>query len=208
MKKLMLLLMAAAIAAELLSRRDAQEEPASKRNPGPGCRPVFAAKERDGKVFLSDVKGAGKTVTVPDRIDGKEVAGIGRGAFMELKGLDEVILPDQAGYIDTGAFTECPRLRKVVPGKGLKRIGRCAFDCCPALTLLDLPEGVQSLQGPMMVGDCGLQVLTVPGMETRLEDFGSFKGLIRTPEGSAAYVYAKEHGLSVEAMSKEPASNN
>lgn len=200
MKKLILLLMGAAIAAELFSRRSEPEAPAMEREARPSAPPVFKTAEECGKAVLTDVRGAGRVLAVPGEVDGKELAGIGWGAFMELGILEEVILPDQVSYIGTGAFTECPRLRKVALGKGLQRISRCAFDCCPALTELALPEGAKYLKGPLMVGGGSLQALTVPGMGTLIEGFEGFQGLIVTPEGSAADTYAKEHGIRTQSL--------
>lgn len=81
-------------------------------------------------------------VVIPDRINGKPVRVIGKGAFAGCSGVTEVRVPDTVRVIDNYAFVSCTRLAAINLPKGLEKIGEYAFDGCKSLVSLDLPSDV------------------------------------------------------------------
>ena len=56
-------------------------------------------------------------------------------------GIEEIVLPDQLKTLPPFAFKNCKNLKKVVCGKGLKKIHSCAFSGCDNLKdLIHRPE--------------------------------------------------------------------
>lgn len=66
-------------------------------------------------------------------------------AFAELPSLEEVVLPESVEEIGDGAFQSCPRLRAIHLPEGLKLLGRNAFASLPLLEGIDLPDGIAEI---------------------------------------------------------------
>lgn len=81
-------------------------------------------------------------MVIPDRINGKPVRVIGKGAFAGCSGVTDVRVPDTVRVIDDYAFASCTRLAAINLPKGLEKIGEYAFDGCKSLVSLDLPSDV------------------------------------------------------------------
>ncbi len=58
---------------------------------------------------------------------GKELIGIGEGAFKGCNNLTTVSMPDSVEYIDNAAFADCPSLTDVRIGTGLESLGNGVF---------------------------------------------------------------------------------
>lgn len=68
-----------------------------------------------------------KQVTIPDHI-----TRVGGSAF-RLSGVEELIFPDSVQIIGSHTASECPKLKRVVFGTGLSRLGAFAFGGCSKL---------------------------------------------------------------------------
>lgn len=87
----------------------------------------------DGKVRITDFRGAGPGVVIPDTIDGYPVTGIGKKAFLSKKRLRRVVLPREVREVGDWAFACCDGLREVcLPGKEI-RFGKAVFLECGSL---------------------------------------------------------------------------
>ena len=69
------------------------------------------------------------TMTIPNKIDGKVITGIGSGSFKTLNesSISKIIMSDEITKIDASAFEACVGLKEIVFSKNLKSIGRNAF---------------------------------------------------------------------------------
>lgn len=100
---------------------------------------------RDG-VEITGYKGnVGKTLTIPETIDGRPVRGIGYKAFKECDSLESVELPEGLETIDGYAFSGCVSLRNVYFPASLRTIESHAFCECRSLRKVTLPRNLQTI---------------------------------------------------------------
>jgi hypothetical protein len=109
------------------------------------------------------------TVTVPEKINDRDVISIGNGAFYYCTAVTEVVLPSTLTTIDAWAFAGCTNLEKIVipasvtsigkgafngctnlksvvfEGTALETIGEYAFQGCAALETIALPTGLKTI---------------------------------------------------------------
>lgn len=120
----------------------------------------------DGTIEILSYKGHRRFITIPEKIDGRQVSSIGSGAFRGSKNLRQVNLPEGLVKIGTeafaynanftkaeipasveeigsGAYSGNPRMRTVTFAKNskLKNIGRDAFSNLP-ITKITIPASV------------------------------------------------------------------
>lgn len=107
----------------------------------------------DGTLELTGYTGQGEKITIPSKINGKKVTGIGYGLFQENRNIVSVKIPDSIKYIDSYCFNDCYNLRSVSFGKGLSAIGVGAFENCYNLRSVIIPDSVKSL-GYLAFDDC------------------------------------------------------
>ena len=79
-------------------------------------------------------------VTIPD-----SVQRIGASAFMECKGLTAVTIPDSVTEIGSSAFDSCYNLTSVKLPAGLVSIGDSLFSWCTSLKTVAIPSGVTEI---------------------------------------------------------------
>lgn len=112
------------------------------------------------------------TVTIP-----AEVKTIGRMCFA-VTAVEEVILPEGMESIESQAFVDCNKLRKINFPKGLKFIKDRSFMNCSSLTEVTLPENLTEL-GDFAFYSAGIEQLTLPNpknvLSTGINVFGAIK---------------------------------
>ena len=59
--------------------------------------------------------------------------------------MEEITIPDTVTVIESNAFTDCRKLKKVNFGSGLTEIGGGAFASCTQLTNIDIPDTVTAM---------------------------------------------------------------
>lgn len=84
-------------------------------------------------------------VTIPEEVNGYEVAGLESGAFYLCKKVTHIHLPAMVENIGAGAFAQCQDLMNVNIPNGVKTIGEEAFTECTSLTSVSIPEGVTAI---------------------------------------------------------------
>lgn len=94
----------------------------------------FDYSVHNGKIHLTNYKGAETQVVVPDKIDGLEVASLG-GVFAENRDITSVVLPDGLTKIGAYAFDKCINLQSVNVPESVKNIERYAFRSCISLSV-------------------------------------------------------------------------
>src|SRR6058998_122056 len=94
----------------------------------------------DGTITIKGYTGPGGAVTIPDKIDGLLVTGIGDGAFSPfLVGntcVTSITIPDSVTIIGNDVFDECWGLTNVMIGSGVTSIGRDVFIFCPNVSAI------------------------------------------------------------------------
>lgn len=129
----------------------------------------------DDTVEILGYIGKRRYITIPDYIEGRQVSGIGDGAFAGERNLRRIILPHYLKYIGDSAFSgcknivtfslptgvltigeyafeNCVRMTSITLGDSLQSVGKCAFYNCGLLTSIYLPETVSSVNGTAFVG--------------------------------------------------------
>lgn len=86
-----------------------------------------------------------KNLTVPSRILGYKVTGIGDTAFSDCDQLVSIELPDEITEIGELAFQRCDQLSSIQLPDGLTKIGAAAFSGCNSLTTVEFPSGLQDI---------------------------------------------------------------
>ena len=132
-------------------------------------------------------------IEIPEKMNDREVSGIGAQAFYYCTALTTVKLPSTVTFIDDYAFAGCTSLETIVIPASVTRIGKLAFhgctslksvvflgtnveiiddfafNDCTALEEITLPEGLKSI-GNQAFGDCKL--ITSVTMPSTLESIG------------------------------------
>ena len=123
----------------------------------------------DGKTaYVEAYRGTAKEVTIPEKIQGAVITGIGNDAFNTEHHTDyntaitKVTIPNTVTSIGDSAFINCTKLESISFPTALKTIGAYAFYNCDSLTNVVVPEGVTSI-GEYAFADCDkLASITLP----------------------------------------------
>lgn len=128
-------------------------------------------KIEDGTLVRCELNGC-TTVTIP-----AEVKTIGRMCFA-VTAVEEVILPEGVERIESKAFVDCGKLRKINFPEGLQTIKDKSFMNCSSLTEVVLPETLTEL-GDYAFYSAGIEQLTLPDpkniLSTGINVFGAIK---------------------------------
>ena len=134
--------------------------------------------------MLRRYEGTDAVVHVPDGVEK-----IGRTAFRECYGVEEVFLPSSVKEIAARAFGGCRNLRRVHIPEQTLIFGEAIFQWC---------RGQGSLEELAMfsraVNEFTGQEDPLPPKESPFEDWVL---TVYTPEGSGADLYAREYGIPV-----------
>jgi hypothetical protein len=158
------------------------------------------------KGIITGYRGAGGALTIPARIDGQAVVGIGGRAFAFNTGLTSVRIPNSVISIAAHAFQNASQLASVTIGNHVQLIGAGAFQGT-ALTSLTIPNSVtrighrafsgittltdvylgnhvSSIGNDAFSGDAALAAVTFTGNAPRVIGSRAFAGLAN---GARAY---------------------
>lgn len=80
-----------------------------------------------------------KKLVLPDKVKGKKIDTIYKGAFKNNKTITEVVIPNTIEYIGEDAFRGCRNLKKVTLSKKIHKIRKNAFKDCTALSDINEP---------------------------------------------------------------------
>lgn len=96
----------------------------------------------DETVAVTEYKGTGTEVVIPDTIEGKAVTSVGAETFSWCAELKQVTIPDSVTEIGRAAFYACTGLEQITIPEGVTTIGDSAFSMCSRLKAVSLPDSV------------------------------------------------------------------
>lgn len=110
---------------------------------------------------IKKYKGTATDVVIPEKINGKTVTTIGKGAFGR-KGLTSVVIPEGVETIDQGAFS-ANSLTTIKLSSTVKQIERLAFGANKNLSKVELNEGLEYIGQQAFFSDTSLAgEITIP----------------------------------------------
>lgn len=96
-------------------------------------------------VTITGYTGTNSIVTVPDRINGKNVIGIGKEAFSGCTNLEEIKLSENVRQIGGRAFYNCSNLKQIKLPSKLKSMGSRVFEGT-GITSITIPKTLESVK--------------------------------------------------------------
>ena len=99
--------------------------------------------ERGGGVEIREYIGKKKKVTVPAKIDGKDVVSVGGFSGTNVT---SVTIPDSVTSIGNSVFAGCEKLKKAKLSKKIKTIPCYAFSGCNSLTTIKMSDKVSIIE--------------------------------------------------------------
>lgn len=114
-----------------------------------------------GGTVIRKYLGDGGKVTVPSKLDGKEVIGISDNAFRGSK-IMRAAVPSSVKTIGLHAFSGCDSLESAEIYDGVEEIGGYAFADCPKLCIVTLPDSIKEI-GSGAFNSCPNLKLTYKG---------------------------------------------
>ena len=107
-------------------------------------------------------------ITIPDKIDGKNVTKIGQSAFYYCSSLQSITIPNTVTKIDWNAFEECKQLKGITLPTGLTSLGGKAFLNCSSLKSIEIPTGVEQITTDTFRGCSSIETINITGSKTKM----------------------------------------
>lgn len=125
----------------------------------------------DDTVTITRYNGEEKNVTIPSKIDGKQVTTIGGYAFENSRQfLQSVVIPSGVVRIKERAFQYCEKLQTVTLPEGLKVLEDAVFEFCYMLREIKLPSTLEEAGTYQFQHDRNLSSVTLSPKMTRIAD--------------------------------------
>ena len=163
-------------------------------NDGEGIYRYAYKENEDGTATITDFLGPVDstktpdpyTITVPTKLDGRKVTGLGESSFSGIYSPDHpknytllsfcnqiqsVTIPESVTSIGKSAFEHCSNLDSlIINGVATSMIGAYAFASCTSLTSLSLVGSFQTIGDSAFV-NCGMTSLTIDATITSIEKY-------------------------------------
>lgn len=168
--------------------------------------PDYKYELSGGNIRLTSYCGTTQDVVIPSSIDGQSVTGLGSACFANCT-LKTIKIPGSIETIEDLAFAGIKGVTSITIPGSVKRIGVGAFANNTDLKEVILEEGVQILDNSVFEGDVALASITIPSSVKSIgEDcFRNCPGInIKTVHGSYGETYAKDNGLAITYIDKDP----
>lgn len=92
----------------------------------------------DGTAAILGYRGTDGTLNLPEQIDGRTVTAIGKKAFLSMRGITGIKLPQTVTHVDDWAFAHCTDLEEVTLPMGKLELGKALFMECDKLKSITL----------------------------------------------------------------------
>ena len=148
------------------------------KKPAPATKPLsFSTFEytimQDGNISIKGKQDISGNITIPAKIDGKNVTKIDNAAFNG-SGVTSITIPDGITSIGPDAFMDCADLKSVTIPKSMIKIENCAFVRCNSLTSIKLTDGITSIGDSAFEGCKNLTGITIPDSVTNIGAYAFF----------------------------------
>jgi hypothetical protein len=130
----------------------------------------YACSTNHGTLTITCYTGSGGAVTIPSRINGLPVTGIGDCAFLFCDQLTSITLPETVTTIGHYAFTCCCGLTSLNIPDNVTNVGDRAFQYCTGLTNVTIGNGVSSITPYEFDGCTSLTAVEIPRNVTCIGD--------------------------------------
>ncbi len=136
---------------------------------------VWEKTENGDGMVITEYMGTATEVSVPSRIKGLPVTGIGNSAFKKCISLTTITLPEGVTNIDSHAFYGCTSLTSITILNSVTSISFHAFFGCTGLTSITIPNSVTSIDSYAFQNCTSLTGITIPDGVTSI-DVDAFEG--------------------------------
>ena len=113
--------------------------------------------------------------TIPSKLGGYPVTGIGWRAFYGCTGLTSITIPNSVTSIGFRAFEDCAGLTSITIPNRVTSIESSVFEDCTGLRSVTIPYSIMSIGNYAFYGCIGLTSVTIPNRVTSIGD-SAFKG--------------------------------
>ena len=127
----------------------------------------FSYVVRNNKIYITEYKGSGTEVTIPDTLGGYKVVSFGE-IFKNSKNITKVVIGNNVTSVFPYAFYGCSGLQSVTIGNGVTSIGNYAFSGCSRLTSVTIPNSITSIGDYAFYGCSRLTPVTIPDSVTSI----------------------------------------
>ena len=120
------------------------------------------------EVCITKYTGEANKLTIPSKINGRKVTGIGASAFDNCLS-SSITIPDSVTSIGDWAFTFCPNISSIKIPNGVTSIGKEAF-CWSGMSSIAIPNSVTSLGRAAFAGCEELETITLSNNLINIEE--------------------------------------
>lgn len=124
-----------------------------------------------GYLFATSPSAASSNSVVPSSLKKLTVTAdteVTEGVFSNVRGLEEVVLPDGVLTIPKNAFSNCASLKNVTLPQSVIKVSEFAFEGCTRLTKVELHEGLTTIERRAFYGCTALNSIVIPKSVTSL----------------------------------------
>ena len=133
----------------------------------------FSYVVRNNKTYITEYKGSGTEVTIPDTLSEYQVVGFGE-IFKNNTNITKVVIGNNVTSVFPYAFYGCSGLTEVTIGNGVTSIGNYAFSGCSRLTSVTIPNSITSIGDYAFYGCSRLTSVTIPDSVTSIGHYAFY----------------------------------
>lgn len=141
----------------------------------------YIIKDTNGGVEIMRYIGFDTDVVIPQTLGGLSVVSIGEAAFMDLKEMASIVIPNGVTRIRDDAFSGCTGLLKIDVPESVAEIGQRAFADCTKLKSIKLTGKIRTVEMYTFHNCYLLEDVTLPNSVTGIEK-GAFFNCVSIEE--------------------------
>ena len=120
------------------------------------------AAEKNGNYSCAVSPSPKGAITIPEKLGGVKVTGIGRKFFYHCKEVTSVTIPKGVTSIGPSAFDLCFGLKSVTIPSSVKTIGAWAFSACFQLQPVTMPKSLEYIGNGAFINCRSLKMVNIP----------------------------------------------